>query len=685
MEYLEGDKLYIPVEQMNFVQKYISGGGHTPRLTSLRTSAWEKIKSRAKADALTTARDLIRLYVIRSNIQGNIYGHDTQWQDDFEASFKYEETQDQLRAINDIKKDMESGKMMDRLVCGDVGFGKTEVAFRAIFKAIMAGKQCAMLCPTTILSQQHYNNAKKRFEDFPITINALNRFVNMKQAQENKESLKNGECDLIIGTHALLSKDIEFKNLGLIVIDEEQRFGVKHKETLKKLRLETDVLTLSATPIPRTLNMALTGIRDISVIETPPLNRIPVKTFVMEFNEEIVISAIDRELKRKGQIFYLYNRVEGIDSFALMIKKLCPKAKICVAHGRMSGNQLEKIMRDFIDYKYDILVSTTIIENGIDIPNANTILIENAHTFGLSELYQLRGRVGRSDREAYAYMFYPTNLALSEIAYKRLSAISEHTDLGAGFKIAMRDLEIRGAGNILGDEQSGMIYQVGYELYTQMLEEATNEFKGDIKEVTFDTVIDFKYDLYIPDFYISDVKEKISVYKLILRSQSDEDIESSKEYMTDKYGKIPKVIEDIFEIAKLKVILKRARILSVIEGQNCLYVKLDKYSHIDTNKLMQLINSKDSKIKFDLNNFNQLIISDIEDSENNLNLKIEKVRNLVLAIESHEINIKKDNNDNKIKDIIEENLESQKIENKKSPIKRNVRKKPLKVIIRKSK
>ena len=645
----------------------------------------KNIKSKARKDALKTARELIRLYTIRANIQGNVYGHDTQWQDDFEASFKYEETQDQLRAINDIKKDMESGKMMDRLVCGDVGFGKTEVAFRAIFKAIMAGKQCAMLCPTTILSQQHYNNAKKRFEDFPITINALNRFVNMKQAQENKESLKNGECDLIIGTHALLSKDIEFKNLGLIVIDEEQRFGVKHKETLKKLRLETDVLTLSATPIPRTLNMALTGIRDISVIETPPLNRIPVKTFVMEFNEEIVISAIDRELKRKGQIFYLYNRVEGIDSFALMIKKLCPKAKICVAHGRMSGNQLEKIMRDFIDYKYDILVSTTIIENGIDIPNANTILIENAHTFGLSELYQLRGRVGRSDREAYAYMFYPANLSLSEIAYKRLSAISEHTDLGAGFKIAMRDLEIRGAGNILGDEQSGMIYQVGYELYTQMLEEATNEFKGDIKEVTFDTVIDFKYDLYIPDFYISDVKEKISVYKLILRSQSDEDIESSKEYMTDKYGKIPKVIEDIFEIAKLKVILKRARILSVIEGQNCLYVKLDKYSHIDTNKLMQLINSKDSKIKFDLNNFNQLIISDIEDAENNLNLKIEKVRNLVLAIESHEINIKKDNNDNKIKDIIEENLESQKIENKKSPVKRNVRKKPLKVIIRKSK
>lgn len=688
LEYAEGDKLYIPVEQMNFVQKYISGGGHNPKLTSLRTSAWEKIKCRAKADALATARELIRLYTIRANIQGNVYGHDTQWQDDFEASFKYEETTDQLRAINDIKKDMESSKMMDRLVCGDVGFGKTEVAFRAIFKAVMAGKQCAMLCPTTILSQQHYNNAKNRFKDFPVEIDVLNRFSASKQHKKSKESLKNGECDLIIGTHALLSKNIEFKNLGLVVIDEEQRFGVNHKEALKKLRLETDVLTLSATPIPRTLNMALTGIRDISVIETPPLNRIPVKTFVMEFNEETVISAIEREIERKGQVFYLYNRVETIDSFALFIKKLCPKARICVAHGRMLGNQLEKIMKDFIDYKYDILVSTTIIENGIDIPNANTILIENANTLGLSDLYQLRGRVGRSDREAYAYMFYPKNLALTEVAYKRLTAISEHTDLGAGFKIAMRDLEIRGAGNILGNEQSGMIYQVGYELYIQMLEEAKNEFNGEIKEVTFDTIIDFKYDLYIPDFYISDVKEKISVYKLILRSQSEEDISLAKEYMADKYGKIPKAIEDIFEIAKLKVILKRARVLSVIEGQSSIYVKLDKYSRIDTNKLMRLISSENSGVYFDKENLNQLIISNIEETENNLNLKIEKVKNLILEIESHEIKAKNklDKKDSQnITNIIEANLESQKTESKKSILKRKTKKKPSKVIIRKSK
>ena len=406
------------------------------------------------------------------------------------------------------------------------------------------------------------------------------------------------------------------------------------------------------------------------------------------------MSAIEREIERKGQVFYLYNRVESIDSFALFVKKLCPKARICIAHGRMLGKRLEKIMKDFIDYKYDILVSTTIIENGIDIPNANTILIENAHALGLSELYQLRGRVGRSDREAYAYMFYPKNLALSEVAYKRLSAISEHTDLGAGFKIAMRDLEIRGAGNILGNEQSGMIYQVGYELYVQMLEEAKNEFNGEIKEVTFDTVIDFKYDLYIPDFYISDNKEKISVYKLILRSQNDSDIESAKEYMTDKYGKIPKVIEDIFEIAKLKVILKRARVLSVIEGQSSIYIKLDKYSRIDINKLMRLAASQDSGVYFDKENLNQLILSNIEGTENNLNLKIEKVKNLILEIESHEINIKenKDKSDKEeaeksanITNIIEANLEAQKIENKKSQAKRKTRKKPLKVIIRKSK
>ncbi|WIH85644.1 transcription-repair coupling factor [Brachyspira pilosicoli] len=652
LEYAKGDKLYIPVEQMNFVQKYISGSGEEPKLTALGGSAWDKIKSKAREDALATARDLIKIYAIRSNVHGNIYGPDTQWQDDFEASFNYEETVDQLRAINDIKSDMESDKMMDRLVCGDVGFGKTEVAFRAIFKAVMAGKQCAILCPTTILSQQHYNNAKKRFEDFPVRIEVLNRFISSRQAKKNKEMLANGSCDIIIGTHMLLSDDIKFKNLGLIVIDEEQRFGVKHKEALKKLRFETDVLTLSATPIPRTLNMALTGIRDISIIETPPLNRIPVKTYVMEFNEKTVVNAIERELKRNGQVFYLYNRIDTIESFALMIKKLCPKASICVAHGRMTGIQLEKIMSDFINHKYDILVSTTIIENGIDIPNANTILIDSANKLGLSELYQLRGRVGRSDREAYAYMFYPENLALTEVAYKRLQAISEHTDLGAGFKIAMRDLEIRGAGNILGKEQSGMIYQVGYELYTQMLEEATNEYKGEIKEVTFDTVIDFKHNLFIPDEYISDPKEKISVYKLIMRSQSDEDIDTAKEYMIDKYGKMPKEMEDIFSIAKLKVILKRVRVLSVIEGHYNMYIKLDKYSKIDAKKVSKLVSLEGSGVYFDKENLNQLIIPVVDDS---LIWKINKVSEVILEIESEEENKDK----SKEKSLADANIESQ--------------------------
>ncbi|WP_300365617.1 transcription-repair coupling factor [Brachyspira sp.] len=669
LEYAKGDKLYIPVEQMNFVQKYISGHGEAPKLTLLGGSAWDKIKSKAREDALATARELIKLYAIRSNIRGNVYGADTQWQDDFEASFNYEETVDQLRAINDIKEDMESGKMMDRLICGDVGFGKTEVAFRAVFKAIMAGKQCAILCPTTILSQQHYNNAKKRFEDFPIRIEVLNRFVTSKQAKRNKELLKMGSCDLIVGTHMLLSKDIEFKNLGLIVIDEEQRFGVKHKEALKKLRLETDVLTLSATPIPRTLNMALTGIRDISIIETPPLNRIPVKTFVAEFSEDTVVNAIDRELKREGQVFYLYNRIDTIESFALMIKKLCPKARICVAHGRMTGNQLEKIMADFINHKYDILVSTTIIENGIDIPNANTILIDNANKLGLSELYQLRGRVGRSDREAYAYMFYPSDLALTEVAYKRLEAISEHTDLGAGFKIAMRDLEIRGAGNILGKEQSGMIYQVGYELYTQMLEEATNEYKGEIKEVTFDTVIDLKHNLFIPDSYITDSKEKISAYKLIMRSQSDEDIDYARDFMIDKYGKLPKELEDIFDVARLKVILKRVRILSVIEGQYNIYVKLDKYSKIDTDKVINLINTSNSGVYFDKDNLNQLIIPVVYEKENCLDWKLDKIKNIILEIEGegtayfnskdNQQEDKKDKENNKMS-IAEANLKNNK-------------------------
>ncbi len=640
LEYAKGDKLYIPVEQMNFVQKYISSGaGSSPQLTNLGGKAWDKIKSKAKADAEATAREIIKLYAIRSKLQGTVYAPDTQWQDDFEASFSYEETQDQLRSISEIKADMESTKMMDRLVCGDVGFGKTEVAFRAVFKAVMSGKQVAILCPTTILSQQHYENAKSRFQDFPVKVDLMNRFRSSKEITGAKEKLKEGRTDVIIGTHKLLAKDISFKNLGLIVIDEEQRFGVKHKDALKSLRLETDVLTLSATPIPRTLNMALSGIRDISIIETPPLNRIPIKTFVMEFSEESVKNAIERELARNGQVFYLYNRIDTIDVFSVMVKGLCKNARIAIAHGRLSGHQLEQIMTDFINHKYDILISTTIIESGIDIPNANTILIDSAHRLGLSELYQLRGRVGRSDKEAYAYMFYPSELSLSEIAYKRLEAISEHTDLGSGFKIAMKDLEIRGAGNVLGKEQSGTIYQVGYELYTQMLEEAANEYKGEIKETTFDTIVDFKHNLFIPDTYINSPKEKISAYKIIMRAQTQEDIDSNKEYIADKYGKMPEELIDLFEVASLKTVLKRVRVLSVIEGNYNIYLKLDEYSNIDAQKVLSLIKSPRSGIYLDNNNFNQLIVPVVED---NLNWKINKIREILLQIESEPKVIKKE-------------------------------------------
>lgn len=631
IEYAGGDKLFIPVEQMNFVQKYMSAGAsHAPSLSKLGGAAWDKVKAKARADAEGMARELIRLYAIRSALQGHVYSKDTSWQDDFEAAFPYEETVDQLRTIAEIKSDMQSGKMMDRLVCGDVGFGKTEVAFRAAFKAVMAGKQVAILCPTTILSQQHYKNALERFKDFPIKIEIINRFRNPHETKKAEHLISVGEADIAIGTHKILSKNIKFKNLGLIIIDEEQRFGVKHKEELKRFRFETDVITLSATPIPRTLNMSLSGIRDISIIETPPLNRQPVKTFVMEYSENAVKEAIDKEIARGGQVFFLHNRIETIDRFALNIKSVCKDARIGVAHGRLSGHMLEEIMTDFIKHKYDILISTTIIENGIDIPNANTILIERADILGLSELYQLRGRVGRSDREAFAYLFYPKDKSITEDAYKRLEAIAEHTDLGSGFKIAMRDLEIRGAGNVVGKEQSGTIHQVGYELYIDLLEEAVSEYKGEIKEITFDTVIDLKHDLYIPNEYISSEKEKINVYKLILRAQNEDDLDSNEKYLVDKYGALPESVKRIIKIAYLKIFLKKRRIISVIEGTYNIYIKLNEFSHVDIKKIMSLVSSKNSGVYIDKDNLNQIILPAIEDT---LEWKIEKIKDTILKIE----------------------------------------------------
>lgn len=630
IEYAGGDKLFITVEQMNFVQKYLSAGSsRAPALSKLGGSAWEKVRSKAKADAVAMANELIKLYAVRNAMQGHVYSEDTEWQDDFEASFPYEETTDQLRAVADIKADMQSSKMMDRLICGDVGFGKTEVAFRAAFKAVISGKQVAILCPTTILSQQHYKSAIRRFQDFPVKMALLNRFRNTGDLKESEIGIRNGTVDIAIGTHKLLSSKIEFKNLGLVIIDEEHRFGVKHKEALKRFRLEVDVLTLSATPIPRTLNMALSSVRDISIIETPPLNRQPVKTFVVEFSEEAMKKAIDKELNRDGQVFFLHNRVESIDRFATMVKSQCPDARIAVAHGQMSGTQLEDIMNAFINHEYDILISTTIIENGIDISNANTILIERADLLGLSELYQLRGRVGRSNREAFAYLFYPANKEMTEVAHKRLEAIAEHTDLGSGFKIAMRDLEIRGAGNIIGKEQSGAIHQVGFELYTQLLEEATSEYKGEIKETTFDTVIELKHDLYIPNEYISEPKEKISVYKLIMRAQDDGDIRYTRDFLKDKYGTLPENVERIITIASLKIFLKRHRIVSVIQGTYNLYIKLNEYSHFSVQKLAALVSRKGSGVYIDTNDLNRISLPITSDT---LEWKIDKIKDVVVEI-----------------------------------------------------
>lgn len=632
LEYDGGDKLYIPVEQMNFVQKYLSAEtSHAPNLDKLGGKAWEKAKAKAKKAAEDMAAELVRIYSMRESVPGFAFGKDTVWQEDFEASFPYQETRDQLRAIEEIKTDMESPTAMDRLVCGDVGFGKTEVALRAAFKAIMSGKQVAFLCPTTVLSQQHFLTAVKRFKDYPIKIELLNRFRNATEQKRILHSLKKGDVDILIGTHKILAKEVEVPNLGLLIIDEEQRFGVKHKESIKKYKTVVDVLTLSATPIPRTLNMSLMQIRDISVIETPPLNRIPVQTFVLEFNDNTMADAIRQEIERGGQVFVVYNRVSTIREFSAMVSNLVPEARVVFAHGQMEGREIEKVMVDFIKHEYDVLVATTIIENGIDIPNSNTILIYRADSLGLSELYQLRGRVGRSSREAYAYFFYPANTEVNETASKRLKAIAEHTDLGSGFKIAMRDLEIRGAGNILGKEQSGYLYSVGYELYSKLLEEAVSRYKGEIKEIVFDTVLDIKHNLFIPDSYIADTKQKIEVYKSILRIESDEDADALKNALDDKYGKVEENTLNLIEVAKLKAFLKKVRVLSVIEGDYNLFVKFNEHSKIDSSKIVRLVSTEGSGVYLDKKDLNQIIIPVKEPT---LKWKVDTLKKLISSIKA---------------------------------------------------
>lgn len=553
IEYASNGNLYIPASSLDMIQKYASADSHRPKLNKLGSKEWDNTKARVKSHVKDIAADLVKLYAKRQAKSGFVFSPDTIWQKEFEELFPYEETSDQLAAIEDTKKDMESPKIMDRLICGDVGYGKTEVAIRAAFKAVQDGKQVVVLAPTTILAGQHYNNFVERMKDFPVTIALLSRFRTPAQQKKTLADLKAGYVDIVIGTHRVLSKDINFKNLGLLIIDEEQRFGVAHKEKLKTLRENVDVLSLSATPIPRTLHMSLVGIRDMSVLEEPPIDRLPIQTFVMEYNLEMVREAINRELARGGQVYYVYNRVNNIEEIANALKSVLPDVNIEYAHGQMSERKLEQIMYDFINGDIDVLVSTTIIETGLDISNVNTMIIHDADKLGLSQLYQLRGRIGRSNRTAYAFLMYKRDKVLKEVAEKRLMAIKEFTDLGSGFKIAMRDLEIRGAGNVLGAEQSGHMEAVGYDLYCKMLNEAVLVEKGEIKEKDdFETTVDLVVDAFIPSTYIKNELQKLTIYKRIAGIETNEEYEDMEDELLDRFGDIPKPVINLLNIALMK-------------------------------------------------------------------------------------------------------------------------------------
>lgn len=566
--YQRGDQLFVPADQLSLVQKYVGSEGKTPHINKLGGSEWAKTKRKVQSKVEDIADDLIELYAKRESEKGFAFSSDDDLQRKFDDAFPYPETADQLRSIKEIKEDMENPKPMDRLVVGDVGFGKTEVALRAAFKAVQDNKQVAFLVPTTILAQQHYETIQDRFKDFPVNIATLSRFQTPAESKEIIEGLKDGKIDLVVGTHRILSKDVEFKNLGLLIVDEEQRFGVKHKERLKQLKANIDVLTLTATPIPRTLHMSMVGVRDLSVMETPPQNRYPIQTYVMEQIPSVVKDACLREIQRDGQVFYLHNRISDIDETVEKLQQLIPNARIASAHGRMSQNQLEDILYRFLNREFDILVTTTIIETGIDMPNVNTMIIEDADHYGLSQLYQLRGRIGRSARLAYAYFLYQPNKVLTEVGEKRLDAIRDFTELGSGFKIAMRDLSIRGAGNMLGAQQHGFIDSVGYDLYSQMLSDAIKERKGKKTVKKSNAEIDLKLEAYIPDSYIGDQEEKIEFYKKIKAVNSQEELDKIEDELIDRFGDYPVSVENLLAVAGLKVNADLAQVLNVLKISN---------------------------------------------------------------------------------------------------------------------
>ncbi|MDC3417930.1 transcription-repair coupling factor [Aquibacillus salsiterrae] len=595
LKYSGDDKLYVPIDQIDLVQKYVGSEGKEPKLYKLGGTEWKKVKSKVQSSVEDIADDLIKLYAEREAAKGYAFKEDTLMQREFEDSFPYQETEDQLRCIEEIKKDMESPKPMDRLLCGDVGYGKTEVAIRAAFKAIADGKQVAILVPTTILAQQHYQTILERFQEFPITVGLLSRFRTRKQQKETLKGLEKGTVDIVIGTHRLLSKDVQYKELGLLIVDEEQRFGVKHKEKLKQLKTNVDVLTLTATPIPRTLHMSMLGVRDLSVIETPPENRFPIQTYVLEYNPVFLREAIEREMARGGQVFFLFNQVNNIERMSQEISALVDEARVTFAHGQMTESELENVMLSFIEGEYDVLVSTTIIETGVDIPNVNTLIVYDADRMGLSQLYQLRGRVGRSNRVAYAYFTYQKDKVLTEVAEKRLQAIKEFTELGSGFKIAMRDLSIRGAGNLLGAQQHGFIDSVGFDMYSKMLKDAIDARKAgktqtEIKQS--DVELNVELDAYIPESYISDGKQKIDMYKRFQSIDSEEDIHDLRDEMVDRFGDYPTEVENLFHVSSLKVAAKRERIETVVEKKRKMEIVMEEEASqsIDGAKLFEYAN-----------------------------------------------------------------------------------------------
>ncbi len=605
LRYQGTDKLYVPVEQIDLVQKYVASEGKEPKLYKLGGSEWAKVKRKVESSVQDIADDLIKLYAEREAAVGYAFNPDGEMQREFESLFPYQETEDQTRSIQEIKRDMEKSRPMDRLLCGDVGYGKTEVAIRAAFKAIADGKQVAFLVPTTILAQQHYETMKERFQDFPVNVSLLSRFRTRKQQTDTIKGLKDGSVDIVVGTHRLLSKEIGYKDLGLLIIDEEQRFGVTHKEKIKQLKTNIDVLTLTATPIPRTLHMSMLGVRDLSVIETPPENRFPVQTYVLEYNGALVREAIERELAREGQVFFLYNRVEDIERKADEIAMLVPEARVVYAHGRMTENELESVILSFLEGEADVLVTTTIIETGVDIPNANTLIVHDADRMGLSQLYQLRGRVGRSNRVAYAYFTYRKDKVLSDVAEKRLQAIKEFTELGSGFKIAMRDLSIRGAGNLLGAEQHGFIDSVGFDLYSQMLKDAIEERKSVLKEdksmkttspkeSTSAFEVEVSLDAYIPEFYIPDGKQKIEMYKQVRALSTEEEVEELKEILIDRFGEYPEEVSLLLQIAEMRIFAVESKLQTIKDekGKVTIYMTEEGTNSIDGSKVMELTTLK---------------------------------------------------------------------------------------------